>query len=52
VLACVKRALEEMISEVRRRGLELTMVARLLWLLVAAILGAWLVLLLLGATTT
>jgi hypothetical protein len=41
---------EEMIIEVRRRGLELTMAARLLWLLVAAIVVAWLILLLTGAT--
>ena len=48
----VKTHVEEMISQMRRRGLELTMAARLLWLLVAAIVVAWVILLLVGATTT
>jgi hypothetical protein len=41
-----------MISDVRVRGPELTMTARLLWLVVVAIVVAWLVLVLVGAATT
>jgi hypothetical protein len=41
-----------MISDVRVRGPELTMTARPLWLVVVAIVVAWLVLVLVGAATT
>jgi hypothetical protein len=45
-------ALEERRSEVRRRGPALTTAARLLWVVAVAILVLWLVLLLVGATTS
>jgi hypothetical protein len=48
----VERRGREMISDVRVRGPELTMTARLLWLVVVAIVVAWLVLVLVGAATT
>jgi hypothetical protein len=47
-----KRAWEEMISEMRGRGLELTTAARLLWLVVAAIVVVWIVLVSVGAATS
>jgi predicted nucleic acid-binding Zn ribbon protein len=41
-----------MTSEVRRRVLGLTMAARLLWVVVAAIVVVWVVLLSVGAATS
>jgi hypothetical protein len=40
-----------MISEVRRRGPELTVATRALWLVVAVIVLVWVVLVLVGAAT-
>jgi hypothetical protein len=41
-----------MTSEVRGRGLEVTTAARLLWLVVAAIVLVWIVLVSVGAATS